>query len=478
MRFMHHSNHLLWPVVATLAALLAGCGARQEADWPQPHPPGLETKAFRASADPTYQGPRPQVQEPSGPLSLRAALALTLLGSPRLASYAHGVRASEAEELQASQLPNPELEVDLEDIVGSGPLQGVDALQLTVRLSQVVELGGKRSSRIASARHQTRVAAWDYELKRVEVLAEVSGVFVDLLAAQELHKQAQEMERLAQRTLTIFQQKAQAGKIAPLEVSRAEVAAVLTGVERAEARKRVDKLRLALAERWGRSTARFSKVVGRLEIPATVPPLRELVRRLSQNAELRRWAANVALKRTEVQGERSRAYPDLTVAAGYRYLNELGDSAAVVGLSIPLPLFRRNQGGVRAARHRLAQSESGRKEALTRISVALRRGYLELLAARREASQLREKVLPLARRSFEGTRQGYAIGRNTFLAVLDAQRDLFAVRRRFMRAQSRYHRASLSLERLLGAPLSSEEAGREEAGRKEARRKEAGPVKP
>ena len=94
----------------------------------------------------------------SGELTLPDALALALVHSPRLAGASWNVRAAEAERLQARLLPNPELEAEAEEITGSGERRGLETAEMSVRLSQLIELGGKRARRTKVAEMEGRLA--------------------------------------------------------------------------------------------------------------------------------------------------------------------------------------------------------------------------------------------------------------------------------------------------------------------------------
>jgi len=82
------------------------------------------------------------------PITLAGALARALERSPELRPYDRGRRALEAERLQAGLLPNPSIGLELENFAGSGAVSGTRALETTLVLSQLVELGGKRSRRV------------------------------------------------------------------------------------------------------------------------------------------------------------------------------------------------------------------------------------------------------------------------------------------------------------------------------------------
>src|SRR5438552_1868069 len=92
----------------------------------------------------------------TGEVTLAQALALTLKQNPELAAFSWDVRSAEARILQARLWPNPELGTQSEDI-------GFSLSQTTLQLSQLIELGGKRSARLREATFGHELARLDYE---------------------------------------------------------------------------------------------------------------------------------------------------------------------------------------------------------------------------------------------------------------------------------------------------------------------------
>jgi cobalt-zinc-cadmium efflux system outer membrane protein len=75
-------------------------------------------------------------------------------------------------------VPNPELAVELENFAGTGELRGIDALETTLSLSQVIELGDKRSRRVEVAHAAERdIVAAERDVRQLDVIAEVAGAF-------------------------------------------------------------------------------------------------------------------------------------------------------------------------------------------------------------------------------------------------------------------------------------------------------------
>ncbi|MBA3948799.1 MAG: TolC family protein, partial [Acidobacteria bacterium] len=102
-----------------------------------------------------------RIENPTGQVTLREALALALMHSPDLAAFAWEVRAREARVLQAGLLPNPVFSVQAEDLGGSTDAasgQGLLQPQATIQLSQLIELGGKRAARQRLAESHQQLA--------------------------------------------------------------------------------------------------------------------------------------------------------------------------------------------------------------------------------------------------------------------------------------------------------------------------------
>ncbi len=137
---------------------------------------------------------RPVAIEPDGTLTLARALELVLLQNPSLEAFSWDVRAAEARTLQAGLRPNPELSLELDEVRwepgpeattrtsrlnGAFELErraerrehaGLSDAEITIQLSQVIELGGKRAKRKQLAQHETQVSTWDYEVAKAEVV--------------------------------------------------------------------------------------------------------------------------------------------------------------------------------------------------------------------------------------------------------------------------------------------------------------------
>ena len=409
---------------------------------------------------PVAEEPEPgfrETLEPEDELSLRQAVALALLRSPDLAAFAWEVRAREARVIQAGAHPNPELGLLVEEL-GTNREEISGGEQTTIQLGLLVELGGKRSARTQVASLERDVAGWDHEINRINLLSLVSHSFIEVLSAQRRVALAEETVRLADQSAGVVSERVKGGKASPVEETKATVVLATARIRLDRTRRELEASRRALSGTWGSTTPHFKAAVGDLDSIPPVPDLEQLTTLLTQNPELARWATEVSLRRATVDLEKTRRVPDLTMDGGYKHHSAaVGEDADtyLVGISIPLPLFNRNRGGIQAARHRAVKSEEERRSTEVRLGIALAESYNALSSAYSRVTALRDTVLPGAQSAFDAVSEGYRLGRFGLLDVLDSQRTLFEARHEYLRAATDYHKAVVDVEHLIGDRLDS-----------------------
>lgn len=433
-------------------AMMAGVATAQPTTAPPV--PNDDLPSYHAPSDPKMsERPVEAFRAPSGTFTLRDALAAALLNNPELAAFSWEVRGREARALQAGLRPNPEAATEFEDFGGSGQRRGWRSAQTTISLAQLVELGGKRAKRYRLASLDTDLAGWDYETRRLGVLAATTKAFVAVLVVQERLALADDLVRLASQSVQTVAGTVKTGAVSPLEQARAEVARSRAEIDRAQLRHELEEARAALAATWGTRAATFDRVRGELELLMRPPGLDALVARVAANPDLARWAAELAQREAAVSLEEARRIPDVTVRIGGRQYADDGSGAVVAEFAVPLPLFNRNQGNILDAQYRVAKARAERDAAESFVHAELVRVFEAFTAAYEQATTLRDVAIPKSRAVYDGVADGYAKGLFRYIEVLDAQRTLFELRGQYLQATAAYHSAAADLERLTGAPL-------------------------
>lgn len=380
-------------------------------------------------------------------------LSLALLKNPDLAAFAWEVRAGEARVLQAGLLPNPKLETVMEQFQGTGIYRNLDSAQTTLQLSQLVPLGGKISKRVTVASLERDMAGWDYEIKRLDVLTDTTKAFVNVLAAQKRLDLSEELVKLSEQVLDTVHKKVKAGKVSPLQESKARVILSTSKIQLEQSRRNLKAVRKLLAVNWGSISPTFEKAEGDLDDLRPVPSAAVVNKLLSENPNLAKQDKEVSFRQARLTLEKARRIPDISVQGGKQWYDGTDNNAFLLGLSIPLQLFGRNQGNVLEAHYALRKSIQGKRSVKTRLHAALSQEYQNLSASYAIALAFRNEVLPAALEAFNAAGKGYRYGKFSYLQVLDAQRTLFETRSQYIDVLAAYHLGVTEVERLIGTGL-------------------------
>ena len=449
--------------------MTTGCawftGSEYRANWADPRPlgsdlilPGHSTKYDAATIQ------TPLTPEYTGALTLRKALELVFAGNPELIAAGREVTAREAEALQAGLLPNPELEAEVEEFLGGitgdpedeQDLSGFANAEYGISISQLIELGGKRMKRRRLAATKADLATWDYEARRLQIVTEAQSTFIEVLAAQERVALADRLAGVARKAKGAAADRVEAGKVSPLEESRAQVGLTVQEADLAREREHLTSARRKMAAMWGGREAQFTEAVGDLErIDVPPPGAKILFEKIEQNPDLARWAIEMAQRRSLLELERAQSIPDVNVKVGARYFSETENHSFVLGFSVPIPLFDRNQGNIEAAETRLIQAEDEREATARRLRSQIAEIHGKCMASYAIVQRLRDEALPAVMEVYASTLEGYRFGKFGLITVLDAQGELFALRGNYLGELTDYHKALAELEGLIGESINA-----------------------
>lgn len=394
--------------------------------------------------------------EPTGTLTLADAVATTLGRNPDLAVGGYELKAGDARTLQAGLRPNPDASVEIGGFLGSGVARDVDEKQGTLTLSQVLEMGGKRARRVEVAQSDRSLLGVEQQARELDVLAEVTRRFIEVVADQEQITFSKGALELAERTEKAIAARVQAARTPQAELSRARIAVTRARIEARQAQSVLEGARRNLAAMWGNTDARFENV--RADLYA-LPPLESfdaLRQLLDRNPDFVRFASEARLRDAELRLTQAQARPNLTLSAGLRRFQSTGDVGVVAGFSMPLPIFDRNQGAIAEARVRREQTQAGEHAARIRAQAQLFALYQQVQAGREQLAVLRTEATPQAQAALDQTQYGYDRGRFSYLELAAAQQELLALRIAVIQVAADIHRLTAEIERLTGEPVAAD----------------------
>jgi cobalt-zinc-cadmium efflux system outer membrane protein len=387
--------------------------------------------------------------EPAAPLPLQEAIRLALEANPEIAVAMREQKALEASRLQAGTRPNPSLSTFVETT-------GRETQKTTLQLDQPIELGDKRTARLAAADARINAAAEALKTKQADIQASVRAAFYEVLAAQERLNLARSSLDLAGEARIAAEKRVQAGKISPVEETRARLAESAVKIEVGQAVSTLSAARKRLAFLWGNSLPRFTQAQGDLQDLSLVD-YEAILARLDQSPSIKLARREIETRQALAHIEKTKRTPDVTISLGAQRDEELGANQAILGFTVPIPVFDRNEGNLQEALSRADKAQDELAALRLQLESQLAAQYERYLAANQAIQTLQAEILPGAQSAFDAAAKGFQYGKFSYLEVLDAQRTLFQAKNQHLNALVEMHQAVADIERILGEALPRSE---------------------
>lgn len=379
-------------------------------------------------------------------LSLDEAVALARARSPQMVAARAGVDAAAGDRIAAAKRPNPALSVDSAGYPVFEPTKPVywGGQEFTVRVDQELELAGRRGLRTAAAEAAHQAASLTVDNQARQLALDVRRAYLVAVLAQADRTVAQASLDEIDRVIALNQARFAQGEISGAEVRRLQVER-LRFVE--------DVFAADLAVRNGRSALLALLDAPRLDQPleltdglrmpasadetaliAAGPAQADAVmaQATTQRPDLQIAQASQAQAETTTRLQRALRTPNLTIGGGYQ--NNFGSDGVVVGITVPLPLFNRNEGGI--ARAEAERRAADARLAATTLAVRLdvQRALNAVETNRARVEYIEREYLTNAQESRDIVLASYRLGVANLIDFLDAQRAFRDTQRIYNRA--------------------------------------------
>jgi len=380
------------------------------------------------------------------PLSLAEALSRSAASDPAQAGAQARARAGEAGVRQADVRPNPTLGLTVENLptIGGGGI--ADRTEATLTYEQRLERGGDRPARVSLARAEGRVVQAEAVVRRLDRLEVVQRAWAEVLAAQAELEIAAERLQLAERFQAEVQRRVDMARDPLFAGARAEAELAQAQIDFDQAEIQARLTRAILSRFWSGVSDFSLDPADFVDTSAS----REVAGEVAE-ADLIVFTAQREIADARVRVEQARATPDATVSVGVRSLWDDGAVGLVVGGSIPLGRYDRNQGAIDRARAEGLAAESDLAVARQEREREIARLQVQLASRALEARRIQEETLPQAERAVALVREGFNRGGFTYNDVISAQRALLETRARRVAVLKQFHIDRARLDRLTGA---------------------------
>ena len=424
-----------------LYALVGGCSSSPAERGPSPAqvygPPPGRTEAV----------PRQELKE----LTLDGALALAEQAHPDLAAARARIEAADGRIHQAGLLPNPEFVARME----SAPFKGgtTDQAEYPVGVSQRLAVGGRLGAAVRVEELERERLRRDLEVRRIEVRGRIHGAFAAALHLEEARKIQEDSLRIAENGAAVTRARQAAGDALPEEVARAEMEQIRVRLDLERIRSLRGQSAAALTAALGDSSLRIESVQGTLEMTLEIPTLETIQDSVGRHPAFGSAEADVAAQRARIELAEAQRIPDVTLDLFYRRLQHSEDNSFDVGVTIPLPVFDRNQGRLREARADTSAAEARLRSARNELLRELRQAHGRLASALGAARTLKDEILPRAETVLKGAETRYAAGDLSLPDLIPIRRDRGSLQLTYLESLREVMEAWSELKPFLETPV-------------------------
>lgn len=396
------------------------------------------------------------------PLSLEQALQEALTNNLDLAVQRYSASVAEARQITANLRPNPVLSVSGQtlNLLGArySPDSPLGPNQLTIHTELPIERGHKREERVAVAKQEKSLAELGVREMMRQVLFNVQSAFVDVQQAGENLKLAQENLQKLEGVVAINEVRMKSGDLSRVELERSQVAALQFRVNVQQAQLQLDQAKAQLQLLLGRKQpAATLEIAGSLRNDALTQSRAELAQlAVTRRPDYLFAQQSQARSSADLRLQLANGKMDYTVGTDYNYQRAyaFGGSSLSFSLSMPLPVFNKNQGEILRARREIEQG-GARLEALrTNINSEVDKAWRQYTVARQLLTSVETGILTKARSVRDTTEYSYRRGEASLIEFLDAQRAFNDAMQTFNDARASYARSLFLLDTVSGATVS------------------------
>jgi len=398
--------------------------------------------------------PAGTMAQQAAPLTLDRAVERFLQRNLAVEAARHRVDVARAEQLAARVRPNPTVTVSAENVPFSGPTPTSELYEIGTTYSHPIELGGKRERRRNVADATVAVAEAQFADTLQRRLLDLKRAFYEVVLARHAVEHATENRRALDTLVTLNETRFRAGAVAEGEVIKARVERGKLETAVAQVRLELQQAGIKLLDTLGESDfATAGMVEG--ELGPAPGPLGDLV--TLRTAALGRRPAivaaeqNTTLAARRVALEESRKTPDVSPFVGLRRVGE--NNTVLFGISIPLPIMDRNEGGIARARAEARAAEADLALERNRVLAEVEAAYRAWENARDRVAAFDQGLLRQAEESESIAKAAYQEGAIELLAYLEAQRTRAEVRQQYLKALFDARASMLQLEHAVGADV-------------------------
>lgn len=391
-------------------------------------------------------------QENDTPLTLKMVFQQVASQNLELKSKKTTIKSSAARLRQAGVFPNPEINYEQERLKEEQPNSEEGETSLVI--SEKLELWGKRKSRKNAAKLDLTYSILDSEHTKQTLYFKSLERYLDVISNQEQLSIAKKQQALNKQLLQTVTKQVQSGRLPEAELNRAEILWLNGDLEIEKATLQYQNSISKLKILWNGNEQKTIKVK-EMPIPSgqlsALEPYSE--ENLDHNLAYQLMMNQRDQAKQQIKVEKSLGTQDPVLTGGIKEDKAIDSKFIVAGISIPLGIFDRNTGNIKAAKFDAAAWDYSlaafKNELKTKYDYTYKRAHI----LEKQAKLLIEKILPKTQSVYRQIENGYHQGKYGYVELMNARQDWFKSQKQLTTVLSDYWKIIAELELIIGHSL-------------------------
>ncbi len=429
---------------------------------PQPQPVSPTSSPFFG----TLEIPSQDDDGPPNGITLDRAIEITLERSLDLRGKFYEIPMARADTLQASLRSNPLFYQDGQLLQYKGTSTQFSRAapggpsQYDTNVSYPLDISHKRQARTMVATRAERVLEAQYQDAVRNRIDDVYTAYASALGARQTVRYSNESVKALEKLLTLTQELRNKGQIALADLNAVKIKLRIARMasQDAEAAYRRARLDLGALMNLTNDEARSMELRGTIaDVAPPPPPLDELSRlAMESRPDVVSFRLGVERAVADVRLAKANAFSDVYVLwQPYTFQDNSpyglkSQYSWALGVTVPLPIYNRNQGGIQRAKLNVSQSEVQLADLERQLRIDVEKAVQEYNVTQRLVAELRSEVIPEARQVRDAAFRSWTGGETSLIVYLLAQLDYNDVVKRYIDTAVRHRQSMLALNTAVG----------------------------
>lgn len=383
-------------------------------------------------------------------LTKEQALQKALEDNPSYKAFIAAIDAKEGSKLQASRLLNPDLYIEADNFYGENTLRDFQSAEVTFGFKQKFELSGKRDKRTDLANFDVQLANLKANDFAYQLLGLTEYTYMSVAIAKERLKLSEERFKLADKMHRIVEQRVSVAKASNIQHTQVDLILSAAQMEKAQAQREFTLSKQKLIQILGSSLSVLNiKDVSLNVLPKSFSE-NSILESLENTALFKMQKIRQEKASSAVKLEKAHAIPDPIAGLGIKRFNNNGTTALVASISMPFPIFDRNQGNIQKARSERLETEAEAINNQSMLTLKVKDLLSTFKLKQQEVKSYQQELLPKAKASYKEAYTAYKRGAFSFLNLLDIQRRLNNLNQDYLDSLLALYKTQSSLDRFSG----------------------------